>query len=233
MDEYDAIPHQGDDGTGRSSVFLFLALYLLVLAFFIMLVNISTLEEVKSKEVMNSLTSTFASLLPPTSELTDFVSRDGDVLAGQEFHANIQGVFVTAIKVVRTGVIQPGREMRVVVESDALFFPGESRIREAQFPLLDRIVAALSGAPPGLRFEMDFVIGSPYAVGKSLPIGQTLETSRASAFVRHMLSRGVPPDSVGIGLKPGSPGEITLWFIVRSSDEARQRWAAPEAAGNP
>ena len=91
---------------------------------------------------------------------------------------------------------------------------------------LDRLVASLSGRPPGLRYEMQFIIGSPYAEGTSLPIGGTLETSRASVFVRDMLSRGAPPDSLSVGLKPGNPDEITLWFLVRLKDEERHRWTA-------
>ena len=39
---------------------------------------------------------------------------------------------------------------------------------------------------------MEFVTGSEYAVGDSLPIAQTLEMARAGAFARAMASRGVP-----------------------------------------
>ena len=71
-----------------------------------------------------------------------------------------------------------------------------------------------------------FVIGSPYTEETNLPIGTTLETSRASVFVRDMLSRGAPPDSLTVGLKPGNADEITLWFHVRFRDEERKRWTA-------
>ena len=55
MDDFDAPlePEQTQDNT----VALFLGLYLVVLAFFILLVTISTLEEAKSQRVMDSLTS--------------------------------------------------------------------------------------------------------------------------------------------------------------------------------
>ena len=226
MDQDDAIPQGASTGQGGGSTILFLALYLLVLAFFILLVSISTLEKVKSQAVMDSLTSTFAAILPPTSDLTQFAAKDGDVLAGQVFQSQLTELFSTAVQVIKIEVVQPGRLMRVVLPSDSLFFPGTTKIREAQFPLLDRVVATLSGRPPGLRYEMQFVIGSPYATGTSLPIGGTLETSRASVFVRDMLSRGAPPDSLSVGLKPGDPDEITLWFHVRLRDEERKRWTA-------
>ncbi len=175
---------------------------------------------------MDSLTSTFSAILPPTSDLTQFASKEGDVLAGQLFQSQLTELFSTAVQVIKMEVVQPGRLMRVVLPSDTLFFPDTTKIREAQFPLLDRVVATLSRRTPGLRYEMQFVIGSPYVEGTNLPTGTTLETSRASVFVHDMLSRGAPPDSLSVGLKPGNPDQITLWFHVRLRDEERKRWTA-------
>jgi len=226
MDEDDAIPQESSKAKGGGSITLFLGLYLLILAFFILLVSISRFEEIKSRAVMNSLTSTFSAILPPIYDLTEFASKEGDILAGQVFQSEMTELFSTAVQVIKVDIVQPGRLMRVVLPSDSLFFPGTTNVREAQFPLLDRVVATLSGSPPGLRYEMQFVIGSPYAGGTSLPIGGTLETSRGSVFVRDMLSRGAPPDSLAVGLKPGNPDEITLWFHARLRDEERKRWMA-------
>ena len=85
MDELESLRQSGSVESGGQTTALFLALYLLVLAFFIVLVTISSLEDVKSKAVMDSLTSTFSSLLPPTTDLTFFASREGDILAGEAF----------------------------------------------------------------------------------------------------------------------------------------------------
>lgn len=119
--------------------------------------------------------------------------------------------------------------MRVQIDSDILFEAEKSTIRESNHPLLDRIVASLSGRPPGYRYDMEFVIGSSYETGKKImPIGQTLEMSRAGAFVRAMLERGVPPDSVAVGIQPGNPRDISIWFYVRSSDETRLKFIQPD-----
>ena len=65
-----------------STIALFLGLYLVVLAFFILLVSISSIEKTKSSKVMDSLSSTFTSLLPPSADLTTFTAKDGDIIAG-------------------------------------------------------------------------------------------------------------------------------------------------------
>ncbi|MCR4378513.1 MAG: hypothetical protein NUV50_10545 [Rhodospirillales bacterium] len=201
---------------GDPTVALFLGLYLVLLAFFIMLVSISTPEEAKSKQVMNSLSSAFASIVPPSVDLQSFRSKDGDVLAGQEFQQQVTGIFATELGIDKIETIQPGRQMRLILASDNLFFQGEARIRPAMFPLLDRTVAAMSNRPAGMRFDLEFVIGTPtLSDGKTMPIAQTLEIARAGAFARAMFERGIPPDSVSVGMRPGHVGEAVIWFYTR------------------
>lgn len=231
MDEFDNTHQTSHEAMGSHTTALFLALYLLVLAFFIILVTISSPEDVKSKAVMNSLTSTFSSLLPPTTDLTAFASREGDMLAGQAFQEEITGIFATAIQVAKVEIVQPGKLMRVILPADALFFGETTEIREGQIPLLDRIVASLSAGVPGLRHDMEFIVGSEYTTETNLPTGETLETTRAGVFARAMQARGVPPESVSVGLKPGDPAEIVLRFFVRTEDEVRLKFK--EAVKNP
>ncbi len=212
---------------------VFLGLFLLVLAFFIMLVSISTFEEVKSSRVMDSLTSTFTTVLPPTSDPVDFNAKDGDILAGEAFQEQITSIFSTAIQVENIEVVQPGRLMRLQMRVNVLYLDGQTAVREDQYPLLDRIVAVLSNRPPGLRQDMEVIIGSRVTEGVSLPVGQTLEMSRVGELARLMVSRGAPPDAISVGLKPGDPSEISIWFWVRGVQETAVRFEeAMEAAKN-
>lgn len=61
-----------------------------------------------------------------------------------------------------------------------------------------------------------------------MPVEQTLEMSRAGAFVRAMISRGVPHDSIVVGIQPGDPKKTSMWFYVRSSDVARPKLVQPD-----
>ena len=230
MHDNEAIPHEPREGSGGSTVSLFLGLYLLVLSFFILLVTISTREELKTQAVMDSLTSTFRTILPPSTDLTAFSAKEGELVIGQRFQEQITKIFTTAMRVIKVEIVQPGRVMRVVMPADALFLTGGIEIRPARVPLLDRLVATLSGRPPGVRFDMEFVIGSAYTPDNDLPLRQTLEMARAGAFARAMLARGVPPDSISTGLKPGSREDVTIWFYVRNPEEMRLRF---EAADEP
>lgn len=224
MDEFDTLQPATAGSSAGQTTSLFLSLYVLVLAFFIVLVTISSPEKVKSRAVMDSLTSTFASLMTPSTELTTFSSKEGDFLAAQAFQEQVGNVFSTTIKVAKVEIVQPGRLMRVVMPSDSLFQPGTTEIRDAQVPLLDRIVASLSVTTPGQHYDLEFVIGVPYGPNKSLPAGETLETARAGVFARAMLARGVPPDSIAVALRPGDAGEVVMRFYVRPQDETRLKF---------
>ncbi len=226
MYDDEAIPHEPREGSGGSTISLFLGLYLLVLSFFILLVTISTREELKTRAVMDSLTSTFRTILPPSTDLTAFSAKEGEVVIRQRFQEQITKIFTAAMRVIKLEIVQPGRVMRVVMPADALFFTGGTEIRPARFPLLDRLVATLSARPPGVRYDMEFVIGSAYTPDNDLPLRQTLEMSRVGSFARAMLARGVPPDSISVGLKPGSRANVVIWFYVRDPEETRLRFGA-------
>ena len=219
-DEIKRLPDEGPN-----TIALFLGLYLVVLAFFILLVTISTVEDTKSQRVMDSLSSAFTSIVPPSADLQSFKSKDGDVLAGQEFQQQITGIFSTELGIDKVETVQPGRQMRLLLKADSLFFQDEARIRPAMYPLLDRTVAALSNRPAGLRYDLEFVIGVATAEdGKTMPVEETLAIRRAGAFAGEMNARGIPPDSVAVGIRPGHVGEVVIWFYTRDIEKTKLKF---------
>lgn len=202
-------------------------------AFFIMLFSMSTFEDVKTNAVRASLNSAFASVVPPSTEVTTFTSTTGRFLGSDEFQGAVTKLFSTALAVEKIEVVQPGSIMRVIVNADSLFLPGTTTIREAYIPMVDRLIAALSGRPQGYHFDMEFVIGTPEDDGRQIPVAQTMQMARAGAFVRDMLARGVPPDTIAIGVRKGNPEQIVMWFYVRSANEVRSYYKQLLDPGSP
>ena len=195
-----------------STVLQFLSLYLLILAFFILLVTISTVDKDKVDAVAESIKSDF-----------EIEKREsGPILAGQVFQDKTTELFATALGVQKIEIMQLGKIMRIQMTAEALFEPGKAETKKSQQALIDRVIAALSSRPPGYQFDMEFVVGSPYVSGKILPTQQTLEMQRAGAFVREMLNRGAPPDAVSIGMGHVERGQAVMWFYVRSPNDARK-----------
>jgi len=230
MDDF-TIPAPPEYDGRQGTVIVFLSLFLLVLAFFIVLVSISTVEETKSKAVINSLTTTFATFRPDGSIPSDFTAKEGVVLGGQAFQEELTGIFATALKVAKVQVVQPGRLMQAEMPAGAVFREGGEGINPGIHPFLDRVVAALGGRPPGIRFDMEFTIGAPYTDQGILSESQTLELRRAGGFARDILARGAPPDSVSIGLSPGDPDKVVIRFYVRKRDDIRLEFLERQRTG--
>jgi hypothetical protein len=212
---------------GPGTLTLYLSLYLLVLAFFILLNSMASVENVKAKAVLESLTTTFTGTGPGGRD-DPFVANFGDLQAAREFQTQVARVFQTAIPAARVEVIRPGRLMQVDFPVDALFLPDGAELRPSQTALLDRIVAAMSAAPPGLLYEVEFSIGSVAPAADVLPIGETPQVARVGAFAREIIKRGARPAAILVGTALGDPGRATMLFRIVAADEVRTRvWQKP------
>lgn len=205
--------------TGKATPTLFLSIYLLLLAFFILLNSISTFQEVRSRAVMDSLSSTFATLLPARIQ-DPLVSQVGEVLETRSFQDKMARLFQTAIPATEVKIVQPGRLMLLVMPVDALFLPGKAELRPGRRPLLDRAVAAMAGPPAGLRYTAELTIGTPRPEAALLPIGETLETARLGAFAREMVARGCDPAALTVAMEHGDTRRIRLAFRSHVAETA-------------
>lgn len=196
---------------------MFLSVYLLLLAFFIVLNSISTFQEVRAQAVMDSLTSTFATLLPSRS--TTNPSQTGRLLGARETLKKLGEVFETAIPAAKVRVVQAGLLLQVTLPVDALFLAEKPDIRPAQGALLNRIAAALGSPPGGVRYEMVMLLGSTYAEGGGLPIGETLAMARAGTIGREMMRRGAAPETVAVGIEAGDPMIARVLFRVLGEED--------------
>src|SRR3546814_1865237 len=92
-----------------SSDLLFLSVFLLLLAFFILLNAISTFEETKSRAVMDSMSSTFRSAADARGSAEIYVSNLGTRPNPEEVLEAMGRLWRTAIPVAHVEVVTPGR----------------------------------------------------------------------------------------------------------------------------
>jgi len=238
----------GADGAGsaaapvaRGSLSLFLALYLLLLAFFIMLNALSTLETRRASAVMDSLTTTFRA--GPGAASTQGGPQAPNTVPGpgraaEAFTAVIQDLFEGTIPSARVQQLLPGVALTLVVRTDSLFATGAARIRPAHVDLLDGIVAALAQAPAGARFELTALIqteggavGLDQAEARPLPVGsEALAFRRATELARQMGARGAEPGTVVTGLATGDDAWMRLSFAVFETGQDQPEPGAPSSA---
>ncbi len=200
---------------------LFLGLYLILLAFFVLLNTMASLKEDRVKAVIGSLLSTFSTEILNTQNPTEFTASVGDILATKEFHREIRDFFEVAVPLSRVELFSAGSVMRIRMPADQLFEASSIVIREDRDDLIFRIVRALKRRVAGLRYEVEFSTFTGPFLGDEAVTGQVIEIARAGAFARAIQDSGAPVNSLTIGAQPGNPGEIELTFLVRVVDEAR------------
>ena len=198
---------------GGSAVALFLALYLLLLAFFILLNTISTFEEVKTREVQESLSSAFASILPPTTSLNPLTSLSGPLVQARKKQEDLAKLFETEVKVTKVEVVQPGKLMEVVMYTDQLFNPEDIPLRDSQKNFINQLAATMDGAPDGLRYEVELLIGIESDKRGRLSPSQTLAVARAGTFARALETAGAPKGTAYVGLDPSSDPQLVIFHF--------------------
>ncbi|MBK8174442.1 MAG: hypothetical protein IPK66_03915 [Rhodospirillales bacterium] len=201
---------------------VFAGLYLVVFAFFILLVSLSVLDHTKSAAVADSLKATFADDRAVARSPHD----DGLLDAGASALTELGGALKSLLPVARVERSRTGDVLRVSVPSTEFFADGYASVRQTQTALLDRIVAALASPPKGVRLEATLTLSglAPGAAGPGLnggSPGQRLGRDRAGAFARALISQGARPETLAVGLGDGADGTVELQFravVERAAD---------------
>lgn len=217
----DARPEQRDP-----SLVLFVGLYLLLLAFFILLVTLSRYDDRRTEAVVGSVRSTFQSVLPVPQP--GLLRDENDALDRGRAHQERVGQLVRGVlPLARFEVVTPGRLLLVRLPVDELFEPDSAVLRPEMRALWTRIAATLGGVE-GQRYDLEMVLGR-----ERTPLGGALglDVERAGAFARAMAAFGAPRDAVAVGVAPGDPAELQLVFHVRPL--AAMRLDLPAAAETP
>lgn len=200
------------------SVALFLGLYLILLAFFILLSTISSLSASKSEAAVGSINSAFRS-----DSRIEALTGDSILVArgAGQLDRNLLGAvrasFSSAFPNEEINETVIGGAVRFVISADRIFQPGSPALQEEAGDLFERLAASLESSVLGFRNEVEVVLrtGEDLRSGEN-PEGRLL-IERAGALAREMLAKGVFARSVQTGLRAGTSGTIAFFF--RQTDE--------------
>lgn len=203
-------------GSSMNNV-LYLGLYLILLAFFILLIGISKFEEKRTQAVVGSITNTFQASMTEGSgiDVERLPAALADFLSAQAFQRNVEDLFRSLLPHSEVQVSRPGELMHVVLPVDVLFAPGSDVLRYERLPLLRRIASVLEDHPPNQRFDIEFVVGGalPRSGDESDPL--PLAISWAAELARSLKDHGAPGGSLAAGVKNGGAGRVFITFVTR------------------
>ncbi|WP_051340815.1 hypothetical protein [Azospirillum halopraeferens] len=207
-------PGKAGSFAGNAGILLYLSLFLLLLAFFIVLNAISVDNVHRARAVLKSVEQSFTIDPRLLFGRDPVASRAGTVLAVQRLNT-LGDLFATAVAVDKVEVVAPGRHLEVRLPADGLFLPGTARLRPDRAGLLDRVAAALMQPLPGERIEAEFLV----ALSPDTPSQPPGPVDRAGALARDLVERGAPASAIGIGIERGAPGTARFVFSIRSAEE--------------
>jgi len=215
-------------GFGRGTILLsFLSLQLMLLAFFIVLVSLSTFDDRRVRSVLGSIQDVFAEL--PNAEDGDDLRSNADALALEAVRDEVAEVFATALvldRVERTG----DGDVEIEVAADRLFAHGTAQLLPGTEAILARVVAVLEKRPAGFRYEMDVLVGRTDA--RSETGGE--EVQRAGALVRAFVAAGALPSGLSAGIERRDGGRVRILLRLFADARPHDRFgAAFGPAGQP
>ncbi len=198
-----------------------LSLYLLLLAFFVILYNISKVEKFKTVAVAESLNATFTDQGRTSKNPTRLTSALGRIITDHAFQQRIGQLIANEIPLAQVTEIKPGSVFEARVPVEALFEHDD--VAPSRLAWIRRLADVLAGSPPGMRYEVDLMIGTAADDDDDGDGGATrrkLALARAGRLAARLVAAGVPAGQVGAGLERGDPNWVRLLFYVRGATRA-------------
>jgi hypothetical protein len=200
---------------------IFLSLFLLLLAFFILLNALATIEETKSRQVLTSVAATFRSVVDADTSAQVLLSELGPASEPDEILEAMEQLWVTAGSVTKVETLSAGQLMQITMPVNELFLGGKSVLRSDRKQLLERAARVLSVQAKSVVAELELVLGTPPIDPAKLEEDPSLAIQRAVVLAGALLEVGAAKDKVSTGVRVGDPKVLRLRFAIREAARAQ------------
>jgi len=200
---------------------IFLSLFLLLLAFFILLNALATIEETKSRQVLTSVAATFRSVVDADTSAQVLLSELGPASEPDEILEAMEQLWVTAVSVTKVETLSAGQLMQITMPVNELFLGGKAVLRSDRKQLLERAARVLSVQAKSVVAELELVLGTPPIDPAKLEEDPSLAIQRAVVLAGALLEVGAAKDKVSTGVRVGDHKVLRLRFAIREAARAR------------
>ena len=205
-----------------SNIMASLSLYLIILAFFIMMTTISQREGSRTQGVIASISSSFKDFPKTTLIALETADQGAGEEAAPGFEKSIEELFETAFPLAEVEISETFERIEVILPLDEMFTPGGIGIQGRHAPLLDRLADLLAYEMTGQIHEVEALLSPPApsnadaADGDAVDGDALLTVDRAGALARELTARGVSAAAIAIGIEQRDPGTLRLLFASRT-----------------
>jgi len=204
--------------------FLSLALFIMLLSFFIILNALSNFEDVKSKPVLSSIAMTFSDkspeqiLSPNTVESVLESNKEGDTLSKLEalFNAHITGI--------KTRKNRLGTMMKITIPitqfESSLLAPARKidpvTLRfGAPGTFVPTLLSLMQTRETEIPYRMDMVLNTKQNPSSALtdnPQKLKADMEKVSTYSKRLVESGLPKKLISGGLGIGNPEMVDIYF---------------------
>lgn len=207
-----------------------LSLFLLLLAFFIVLFNVSRYDSGRADAVGESLSSTFRSTGVPTRHPLQNTSQTGDAPGDELVLEKLSDLVRTEIDVVEVKVLRAGRLLQARFSTDRLFRPGTADLRADRGPLIAKLAGLVGNPAQGRRHKAEIFIGSDWVTPDQIRNSLPLPIERAAAVAERLVGGGALPGTVMGGIRPDDEGMVTILYRIDPEFRPSENTAPPRPA---
>jgi hypothetical protein len=194
---------------------LFVSVYVVILAFFIVLNSMSKVDQSKLENLVESVNQAFNM---PSKVFTTKEKDDGglnEVVA--QFFNEVQNWAQTIFKIDGLEIIKKGNTMLVRIPTNKIFSEGKAEFTESSEPKVKELARLLSGWMQNFRLTAEIVIetsGYELANEKTLEI---LAIERAGLFAETLTEMGVNGMNIAPGIRKTGEDFIAFRFVLFAS----------------
>lgn len=208
-----------DRSSPSNTAALFVSLYVVVLAFFIVLAANSQFDVEKTKTASQSVRKAFSTELE--TDVSVPLPSIGNELSVTQFFKEMQESIQSVVPVTEMEVITDGQMMVMKIPVTSLFNRNDPHLRHDRRDFYNRLAAPMRKWRNGVELHLSFLHGTEKPARHGATAFSSLEISRTGNFVRFMENKGANPHSLSIALEQGNAGQLTFIFDVRAFDAGK------------
>ncbi|MFV3073075.1 hypothetical protein [Niveispirillum fermenti] len=204
-----AAPGDGQGGGGQGGQLLYLGLFILLLAFFILLNSVSHFHDEKVGAVIRSVDDAFSSQALLTGAPGD---RQQSLREAARAVRDLGDLIRAELPLAKVEAGQEAGTLFIALPAAALFSGDGQSIRPDQQGLMDRIARVLEPRGSGVAVRAEILFAAPDDADTG-PL-----VARAGSLARALTALGADAPSLSVGLEKGQrAGGMRLLFTIHGS----------------
>lgn len=209
-------PHIDTDAEARTAA-LFVSLYVVILAFFILLTSNAQFDDKKTRIAIQSVNEAFST--EQELHVIPFTSSVGNEAVVMQMFESIQTAVATQVPLEEIRIITSGNVMRMTMPVSSLYHEGQANLRSDRSTFYRTVSKIVSKWQKGAVIHLSYLQGVEKPLARGITAATALEVQRAGSFARGMENRGVPPETISIGVEQGHPDTLVFEFTIISAPQ--------------